>query len=138
MKRSARLAAAALAVGPLAGAGLLSGTAVAASPQTIKFTAIQYHATQKGKVQSFQEHLISAGRTIGHDSVSCTAGAHSSNCVGTFFFTSGKVNVKISVGAAKVDHGVVTSTTGRYAGLKGTFTLTTVSSSKTNIVISLH
>jgi hypothetical protein len=138
MKRSARLAAAALAVGPLAGAGLISGTAVAAGPQTIKFTAVQYHASQKGKVQSFQEHLLSAGRTIGHDSVKCTVSAHGANCLGTFFFTSGNVTVRVSVGAANVSHGVVTATTGRYAGLKGTVTLTDVSNTKTNIVISLH
>jgi hypothetical protein len=137
MKRSARLAAAALAAGPLVGAGLLPGMAAAAAPQTIKVTAVQYHASQKGKVQSFQEHLISAGRTVGHDSVSCTEGTKASNCVGTFFFTSGTIRVKITVGAERVSHGVVTGTTGRYAGLKGTFTLTPASS-KTAIVISLH
>jgi hypothetical protein len=138
MKRSARLAAAALAAGPLAVAGPLAGTAAAAAAQTIKFTAVQYHATQKGKVQSFQEHLVSKGRTIGHDSVACTVTAHGANCLGTFFFTSGNVSVRVSVGAANVSHGVVTATTGRYAGLKGTVTLTDVSNTKTNIVISLH
>jgi hypothetical protein len=135
MKRSARLAAV-LASGPLAAAALLPASAAAAA-QTIRFTAVQYHSSQKGKTISFQEHFISAGRTIGHDAVSCTQGTKTLSCVGTFYFTSGLLHVRATVGNGKVNHGIVVSGTGRYAGRKGTFTLTDVASNKTNIAISL-
>ncbi|HWH10460.1 MAG TPA: hypothetical protein VG165_04985 [Solirubrobacteraceae bacterium] len=136
MKQTLRLAAL-LAAGPLVAAGPLPASA-AAAPTTIKFTAIQYHATQKGKVVSFQEHLISAGRTIGHDSISCTEVGHSLHCTGTFFFTSGVLHVKATVGSGNVNHGTVTSGTGRYAGRTGTFTLTDITSTRTTIVVSLR
>ncbi|HEY5198032.1 MAG TPA: hypothetical protein VIJ51_13510 [Solirubrobacteraceae bacterium] len=122
---------------PLAAAVLLPATA-AAAPTTIKFTAVQYHSSTKGKVFSFQEHFVSAGRTIGHDSISCTEAGHLLNCTGIFVFTSGLLRVKAVVGNGKVNHGTVTGGTGRYAGRTGTFTLTDVSNTKTNIVVALR
>jgi hypothetical protein len=135
MKHPARLTPLAAAV-PLAFAALLPATA-AAAPKPIKFTAVEYHSTQKGNTLAFQEHFVSAGRTIGHDSISCAESPKTLSCTGTFFFTSGTLRIRAAVGRGKFNRGTVVSGTGRYAGLKGSFTLTDLSDTKTAIAITL-
>jgi hypothetical protein len=97
------------------------GAQAASNATVIKLTAVQQSQKQTKTGFVLRDTDVIAGRTAGHDSLTCkVAGQKKATCKASFDLSDGTIEATVLILFAKPSGGgTITAGTGRYAGAKG-------------------